>query len=52
MMAQLEAAFQRDLAALNSQSSFDKLYNEQSGRAQAASAALRRQDPFHLSKPQ
>ena len=49
MMAQLEAAFQRDLAALNSQSSFDKLYNPQSGRAQAASAALRRSNQFDPS---
>ena len=51
MMAQLEAAFQRDLAALNSQSSFDKLYNEQSGRARINSAKLRRQNPFNLGKP-
>jgi len=52
MTMQLEAAFERDMAALNSQSSFDKLYNEQSGRAHINSATLRRQNPFHFGKPQ
>ena len=49
MMAQLEAAFDRDLAALNSQSSFEALYNPQSGRAQAANAALHRSNQFDPS---
>ena len=46
MMMQLETAFERDLAALNSQSSFDKLYNQPLG---GASAALRRSNQFDPS---